>query len=362
MTTRRPSSSGLTLIELLIVLAIIVLLISLVVPAVQASRESSRRIQCNNNLHQFGVAFTNFESRNKAFPSSITVRLKGPLTTEPVYEMHNFMADLLPFLDEGGKVANFDKMALFCAEQNRPVIASPLTVALCPSSPRGENISQTKYVPSLRRHESERALYRAAWNAIDAKYSIDFVGGATDYGVPVNAEDGLANLFGYKIPKNDPAGLPSMFPSPISQKSTQQKLNSVVTKAGEVFFSIQTRASQVTDGLSHTFMMTEIAGRPQHWQFGMRTSAGEPLPSSWADPEGATFDIKSIDSPKGKCIIQCGNSGENGDIDAEIYSFHPGGVNFLFADGHVQSLAADIDPHLLLTLMTPDQSDNSDSP
>ncbi len=155
---RRGRRAGLTLIEVLVVLAIIGILVGLVVPAVQSSREASRRLLCENNLKQIGLALQQFQSAHGHFPPAAPgQRRKDGETYGPHSHAPHVM--LLPFLDQVPIYATLNFSLHFgdlCAQpDNETARTSHLAVFLCPSEsspllsgPTGPNSYRANVSPS----------------------------------------------------------------------------------------------------------------------------------------------------------------------------------------------------------------------
>jgi prepilin-type N-terminal cleavage/methylation domain-containing protein len=128
----RTGKRGFTLVELLVVIAIIGILIALLLPAVQAAREASRRSQCLNNLKQLGLAMQNFHSARKfAPPSSTEFGSNGDYQGMP----RSWVTFILPYFEETALGAAYNPAKEWYAPENREVVNKPLAVVNCPSTP-----------------------------------------------------------------------------------------------------------------------------------------------------------------------------------------------------------------------------------
>src|SRR5262245_10418945 len=120
---RRPAF---TLIELLVVIAIIALLMGLLLPAVQRVRAASARMDCQNNLHQIGLACHAYHDASQSLPPGYTATAAYP-DTAPGW---GWAAYLLPYLEQGNV---YTQLNLNQPLQNSAAIQTVIKTYLCPA-------------------------------------------------------------------------------------------------------------------------------------------------------------------------------------------------------------------------------------
>ncbi len=151
--SRRSPRRGFTLLETLVVISIIGLLASLLLPAVQAARDSARRAHCANNLRQIGLALHNYHESSQTFP--INMISPGMLSNPPDYAAprpFSALTRILPYLEQASLFSSINYEVWpypvrtdtdFDYPQNQTAYATSVATYLCPAdgmaarSPRG---------------------------------------------------------------------------------------------------------------------------------------------------------------------------------------------------------------------------------
>ena len=142
---RHSHQKAFTLVELLVVIAIIGILIALLLPAVQAAREAARRISCTNNLCQIGLAVQNYNMAQFVYPPG-TINETGPIVNESRGYHHNWIAQILPYVEQMPAYRHIDFDAGVYDQSNAQVRQIQMRGLCCPSSPSVESeIGFTSY-------------------------------------------------------------------------------------------------------------------------------------------------------------------------------------------------------------------------
>lgn len=141
--------TGFTLVELLVVIAIIGILIGMLLPAVQAVRESARRTQCSNNVRQIALAFHMHESAHQFFPSGGWDWFRPPNDGIGEEQHAGWGYQILPYI-EAQNVYDAEPLVS---------IASPNPIFFCPSRREAQTaVGEDNYFPRFRVDEVTRAL------------------------------------------------------------------------------------------------------------------------------------------------------------------------------------------------------------
>lgn len=282
----RADKSAFTLVELLVVIAIVGILLSLVLPAVGSAREAARRTTCKNNLRQMSLGLVNYADHSKGClpPLWHTDRL------EP-WENFSWRASLLPFIE----AANIHDRLQFDAppllEPNLPSAREMISLFQCPSTP-----------DSLR---SIRQLGR------EGDLPADLFAAATDYSAvhdvaQPGSEEHLPGMWQAEVVSSDIAGNPT-------QVMVDLLSPQVRTKSAKL---INTR-----DGLSHTVLLVEQAGKPTKYDSSRKAEPAPPKEGAWATAEYSSFF----------------SAGVNRDNLTGLYGFHSGAC-VAMGDGSVHLL------------------------
>jgi prepilin-type N-terminal cleavage/methylation domain-containing protein/prepilin-type processing-associated H-X9-DG protein len=295
-----------TLVELLVVLAIISVLIGLLLPAVQQVRESARRVHCQNNLRQLGLALINFHDVNKAFPASGWTTV-GP--GNPLGKYVGWRALTLPYIEQEN-LQNLYNFSVHWWEGTNPAAGGvAVKTYQCPSTPNEADVLSAVAKPPRPAMTFPLPLARTDYEAI----------------------------MGVKPESIDPTRYNA------SNRFSVMYRNSCV------------RIGDVRDGTSLTIMVVECAARPHTYR--RRIPAPE-VPNDqgigWVDSEGPfSLDGANADGSREGCTPANGCTlAMNARNDNEPFSFHNDGCNFLFADGHVQMIDEHVDLLMLSALCT----------
>ncbi len=353
---------GFTLVELLVVIAIIGTLVGLLLPAVQSAREAARRSACTNNLKQAGLSILNWSSANgntiphSSRPNNGNARLSWVTRT-------------LAFLEEQQLYNRYDRTKNWSdtttgtgfTTANATLVSTRIKALECPSDSSNLQFDGDPDTSSTSAGYPTSETQGAAGTGLFAA--------TTDYSPTTFVDSGLVGVNGI-VASSAWTG---------TQKQRQSAAGAV--QQGDGFMAkdyngtVIQKVAFCTDGLSKTILLVESAGRPYKWNrgklsgsfptnrvngggwcrpasdFAFKGSKEDGTSVGTSAPNSATSAVASTNGEDVATFsFDGGSSGKEGSSDP--YSFHPGLVNVVMADGAVKTISDSVSISVFAAMVT----------
>jgi prepilin-type N-terminal cleavage/methylation domain-containing protein/prepilin-type processing-associated H-X9-DG protein len=343
-----PDPGGFTLIELLVVIAIITILTAMLLPAVQAAREAARRIQCTNNLKQFGLALANYESVHNCLPIADVFGQDG-VCLGFGFAHHcqctPWFVLMLPHIEQGPLYNAFNASigiegpALQGYYMNSTVLTTKILSFQCPS-----DYQQVLSFAALSK-AADGFIPPYPWSATKGNYGVNW--GNADYG-----QGASGGFFTRDFYLQSPFGINATASGPMLIR-----LASIIDGTSNTHFVselLQGAADDIrgtiwTDHAGGGSYMTrftpngyqDYVPRFQPWAGAIGNLSGNTMDNIATFVFAASGPGTSPPSPGSLCDSQpaqglaCYDQANEGGEYTGARSRHPGGVNTLFGDGAV---------------------------
>ena len=298
---RATRSLGFTLIELVVSLGIVAILVALLLPAIQQTRETSRRSTCQGHLRQLAFALDAYVQVYQRCPAGIDFSGSGATP-----ELWSWQTRILPFVDARELYLALNQSTGVADNANRNLLTSAPKVFRCPADPVPTTIAITEG--------------------------------------PLSGDWALTNYLG--VSGNDGAVFSGdgvlLAPSACARLDQAQRRG---TQNGMLFGNGWVRISDVKDGITNTLVIGE-RGLPANGHSGWLSGPGlaDACPNGWTDVVLPASDELGF----GGLRIPVRDAG----AEFHWWSYHPGGAHFAFVDGRAYWFSYSIDPQVFRNLST----------
>ncbi|HEX6962311.1 MAG TPA: DUF1559 domain-containing protein [Lacipirellula sp.] len=334
-----------TLVELLVVVAIIGALAALLLPAVQAARESARRSQCAAQIKQLALAVLNYESAVKELPASGIAAIEIEDEVE-IFNPHggkqfSWIVALLPYMEQAALASRFDMNRPVDFQRSNPQ-AETIPALNCPSDEAGGRF----YLhPPPVAGMPARVFAKGNYAAYTSPFHIDlqmlYRGAFISGGQPMSAiEDGAVNTLAIAevrtLDRDDDWRGAWAVPWP---------------GASLLAFDMHPQGWDPGHGHSAGEVYAVMMNAPYR---ANPDSVGKTQTPNCQGPNKDTFNrcaddelYEAAEAGRMPCMWPGVAPGLTGHMSAAPRSLHPGGVNVAYLDGHVQFLVNHVDEFVM---------------